>query len=243
MSSDGKTLTIKESVVFGGEADFSSFETVIFDTSGGNIHVRFQDGAVFGKNTVGAGAAVAPSKVVLRGGNMVFFYLEQEKNYSMNDPTLIINDGCNFGVVEASQGTNYGNDGLYVISNDDVLIRLAGTTQFNGFVYAPWGHLFIMPGNDGSKNTFNGCMAIESLIVLTDAEEAGTDIISIIKQWWNNLTWGGDESFDPIVAQYANCIYNYVMPPLIVDAGVSFGGTGDEIDDYGQVVWEFMGFY
>ncbi len=243
VSSDGKTLTIKESVVFAGEADFSSFETVIFDTSGGNIHVRFQDGAVFGKNTVGAGAAVAPSKVVLRGGNMVFFYLEQEENYSMNDPTLIINDGCNFGVVEASQGTNYGNDGLYVISNDDVLIRLAGTTQFNGFVYAPWGHLFIMPGNDGSKNTFNGCMAIESLIVLTDAEEAGTDIISIIKQWWNNLTWGGDESFDPIVAQYANCIYNYVMPPLIVDAGVSFGGTGDEIDDFGQVVWEFMGFY
>ncbi len=243
VSADGKTLTIKESAVFGGKADFSSYKTVVFDTSEGNIHIRFRDGAVFGKNTVGAGAAVAPSKVVLRGGNMVFFYLEQEENYSMNDPTLIINDGCNFGVVEASQGTNYGNDGLYVISNDDVLIRLAGTTQFNGFVYAPWGHLFIMPGNDGSKNTFNGCMAIESLIVLTDAEEAGTDIISIIKQWWNNLTWDGDESFDPIVEQYANCIYNYVMPPLIVDAGVSFGGTDDEVVDFGRVVWEFMGFY
>lgn len=243
VSSDGKTLTIKESVVFAGEADFSSFETVIFDTSGGNIHVRFQDGAVFGKNTVGAGAAVAPSKVVLRGGNMVFFYLEQEENYSMNDPTLRINDGCNFGVVEASQGTNYGNDGLYVISNDDILIRFAGTTEFNGFVYAPWGHLFIMPGNDGSKNTFNGCMAIESLIMLNDTGEAGKDIFKIIKDWWDQLMRRGLQANDIIVTQYANCVYNYVMPPLIVDAGMSYGGTDDEVVDFGRVVWEFMGFY
>lgn len=243
ISADGKTLTIKESVVFGGEADFSSYETVVFDTSEGNIHIRFQDGAIFGKNTVGVGAATTPSKVVLRGGNMVFVYLEQEGNYDMNNPTLIINDGCSFGVVEASQGTNYGNDGLYVISNDDILIRLAGTTEFNGFVYAPWGHLFIMPGNDGTKNTFNGCMAIESLIIYSDAKEAGTDIISIIVDWWDKLVWNGKEYVDPIVPQYANCVYNYVMPPLIVDAGMSFGGNGDEVEDFGQVVWEFMGFY
>lgn len=230
-------------MVFGGEADFSSYETVVFDTSEGNIHIRFQDGAIFGKNTVGVGAATTPSKVVLRGGNMVFVYLEQEGNYDMNNPTLIINDGCSFGVVEASQGTNYGNDGLYVISNDDILIRLAGTTEFNGFVYAPWGHLFIMPGNDGTKNTFNGCMAIESLIIYSDAKEAGTDIISIIVDWWDKLVWNGKEYVDPIVPQYANCVYNYVMPPLIVDAGMSFGGNGDEVEDFGQVVWEFMGFY
>lgn len=242
-SADGKTLTIKESAVFGGEADFSGYETVVFDTSEGNIHIRFQDGAIFGSKTVGSGESVTPSKVVLKGGNMVFMYFEQEENYTMNDPALIINDGCSFGIVEASQGTNYGNDGLYVISNDDILIRLAGTTEFNGFVYAPWGHLFIMPGNDGTKNTFNGCMAIESLIILTDAEEAGSDIISIIKKWWQEITWGGDETFDPVVAQYANCVYNYVMPPLIVDAGMSFGGNGDEVVDFGQVVWEFMGFY
>ena len=236
-------MTIKESAVFGGEADFSGYETVVFDTSEGNIHIRFQDGAIFGSKTVGSGESVTPSKVVLKGGNMVFMYFEQEENYTMNDPALIINDGCSFGIVEASQGTNYGNDGLYVISNDDILIRLAGTTEFNGFVYAPWGHLFIMPGNDGTKNTFNGCMAIESLIILTDAEEAGSDIISIIKKWWQEITWGGDETFDPVVAQYANCVYNYVMPPLIVDAGMSFGGTDEEVVDFGQVVWEFMGFY
>lgn len=243
VSADGKTLTIKESAVFGGKADFSSYKTVVFDTSEGNIHIRFQDGAIFGKNTVGVGAATTPSKVVLRGGNMVFVYLEQGGNYDMNNPTLIINDGCSFGVVEASQGTNYGNDGLYVISNDDILIRFAGTTEFNGFVYAPQGHLFVMPGNDGTKNTFNGCMAIESLIILTDAEEAGEDIIQIIIDWWTKITGGGGETIDPIVPQYANCVYNYVMPPLIVDAGMSFGGTDEEVVDFGQVVWEFMGFY
>ena len=33
------------------------------------------------------------------------------------------------------------------------------------------------------------------------------------------------------------------MSPLIVDVGFQYGDTMQEITNFGQVVWEFMGYY
>lgn len=235
--SNGK-LVIKESVIFGGEIDFEQFSTVVFDTSNGNIHVRVGQSLMFGN-------ANQASKVVLKGGNMVFLYLENEKSFNDGSmfPALTIKENCSFGVVEASQGSNYGNDGLYVISNNDSLIWLGATTEFNGFVYAPRSQVFVAPGTKDNKNTFNGCMAIESFVIINDADKQDNSLWGQIQSWWGNLTWTNSEVTAEVVKQYSKCVYNYVMPPLIVDAGMSYGGTDDEVVDFGQVVWEFMGFY
>lgn len=235
--SNGK-LVIKESVIFGGEIDFEQFSTVVFDTSNGNIHVRVGQSLMFGN-------ANQASKVVLKGGNMVFLYLENEKSFNDGSmfPALTIKENCSFGVVEASQGSNYGNDGLYVISNNDSLIWLGATTEFNGFVYAPRSQVFVAPGTKDNKNTFNGCMAIESFVIINDADKQDNSLWEQIQSWWGNLTWTNSEVTAEVVKQYSKCVYNYVMPPLIVDAGMSYGGTDDEVVDFGQVVWEFMGFY
>lgn len=231
-------LVIKESVVFGGDINFEQYSTVVFDTSEGNIHIKVDKSLMFGNSN-------KETKVVLKGGNMVFLYLENEKSFNDGStlPALTIKENCRFGIVEASQGSNYGNDGLYVISNNDSLIWLGATTEFNGFIYAPLGHVFVAPGTDGNKNTFNGCMAIESFVIINDADEKDTSLWGSISRWWGNLTWTGTEVTAKVISQYAKCVYNYVMPPLIVDAGMSYGGTDDEVVDFGQVVWEFMGFY
>lgn len=231
-------LVIKESAVFGGDMKFEQYTTVVFDTSEGNIHIRVDKSLMFGNSN-------KETKVVLKGGNMVFLYLENEKSFNDGStlPALTIKENCRFGIVEASQGSNYGNDGLYVISNNDSLIWLGATTEFNGFIYAPLGHVFVAPGTDGNKNTFNGCMAIESFVIINDADAKDTSLWGSISTWWGNLTWTGQEVTAKVISQYAKCVYNYVMPPLIVDAGMSFGGTDDEVVDFGQVVWEFMGFY
>lgn len=235
--SNGK-LVIKESVIFGGEIDFEQYSTVVFDTANGNIHVRVGQSIMFGN-------ANQASKVVLKGGNMVFLYLENEKSFNDGSmfPALTIKENCSFGVVEASQGSNYGNDGLYVISNNDSLIWLGATTEFNGFVYAPRSQVFVAPGTKDNKNTFNGCMAIESFVIINDADKQDNSLWGQIQSWWGNLTWTNSEVTAEVVKQYSKCVYNYVMPPLIVDAGMSYGGTDDEVVDFGQVVWEFMGFY
>ena len=231
-------LVIKESTMFDGDINFEQYSTVVFDTSEGNIHIRVGESLMFGNSK-------KETKVVLKGGNMVFLYLENEKSFNDGStlPALTIKENCKFGIVEASQGTNYGNDGLYVISNCDSLIWLGATTEFNGFIYAPLGHVFVAPGTDGNKNTFNGCMAIESFVIINDADEKDTSLWGSISRWWGNLTWTGTEVTAKVISQYAKCVYNYVMPPLIVDAGMSYGGTDDEVVDFGQVVWEFMGFY
>lgn len=76
---------------------------------------------------------------------------------------------------------------------------------------------------------------------LTDKQD--NSLWGQIQSWWGNLTWTNSEVTAEVVKQYSKCVYNYVMPPLIVDAGMSYGGTDDEVVDFGQVVWEFMGFY
>ena len=50
-------------------------------------------------------------------------------------------------------------------------------------------------------------------------------------------------SWSESVKQYENIVFNYVQPPLIVDFDFSYGNTEGEISDFGQVVWEFLGYY
>lgn len=255
LSVSGTTLTIKDSVWFKGDAegkiDLSAFDKIVIDTSGGNIHIRFDGDVVIGKADAASYHGTADdgladgTNVVLTGGNMAFWYLYEPEGYNMNNPTLKLNPYTQIGLVQASGNVGRAYDGLYIVSNDDALIYLGKDASLNAFTYAPHGQLFMEPGSTGGANTMNGCMAIESLILISDADAKNPTLGDIIKNWWNSMTGGqvGEDIEDAVVDQYQESNYQYVQPPLIVDFGFSYGDIESEIKDYGQVVWAFLGYY
>lgn len=230
------TLTIKQSACFRTKADFTRFDRVIIDTTSGNVHIKFLGGAEFGDPA--ATDYDSGSDVILKGGNLTFWYLYQNGSYNIDAPTLKVNPFTQVGLVQAGTGGGYSIDGLYIISNDDCLIQFEKDASLTGFVYAPYSHFLLKPGSSGATNTLNGCMAIESLILIADGD--GVDWFT---NWWNNLIWKPDKIIDALVKQYENSFYDYVMPPLIMDAGFQYGDTAGELTDFNQVVWEFMGYY
>lgn len=230
------TLTIKQSACFRTKADFTRFDRVIIDTTSGNVHIKFLGGAEFGDPA--ATSYDNGSDVVLKGGNLTFWYLYQNGSYNIDAPTLKVNPFTQVGLVQSGTGGGYSIDGLYIISNDDCLIQFEKDASLTGFVYAPYSHFLLKPGSSGATNTLNGCMAIESLILIADGD--GVDWFT---NWWNNLIWKPDKIIDALVKQYENSFYDYVMPPLIMDAGFQYGDTAGELTDFNQVVWEFMGYY
>lgn len=241
------TLTIKQSVCFSDWVDWSAFDKIVIDTSKGNVYIRFLEGVELGKK--GAKNYDEGAEVVLTGGSMVFWYLYESVSYDFDTPTLEVNPYTRLGLVSAETGSGYGYDGLYIISNDDSLITMGTNAVLNGFVYTPHGQVFIAPA-ESSYAALNGCMAIESLIMLSDPDEwteTFWDKIggllpegSPIRQW---ITGGSEAIVDAIIKQYENIVFNYVQPPLIVDFDFSYGNTDGEISDFGQVVWEFLGYY
>ena len=185
---------------------------------------------------------------MLTGGSMVFWYLYESDSYDFNSPTLQVNPYTRLGLVSAATGSGYGYDGLYIISNDDSLITMGQNAVLNGFVYTPHGQVFIAPA-ESSYAALNGCMAIESLIMLSDPDEwtetfwdklGGLFGNTSFGQW---VTGGSEAIVDAIIKQYENIVFNYVQPPLIVDFNFSYGNTEGEISDFGEVVWEFLGYY
>ena len=230
-------LTIKKSIEFTGKADFSAYQTVVFDNSAGNLHIKFNRGAVFG-TTKDSGKTYTDkdaSRVLLQGGNMTFFYLYSLQgeggHYNFDNPELYINPFTVIGEASEYESAFRVND-LYIISNDDIIMEFGKDVSFNGFVYAPKGHLYIEPGTENMYwSTLNGCMAIESYIL--DAVEGKFS-------WWDKL-WS--KEWEQIVEQYTKCVYNYVQPRLIVDVGLQYGDTTQDIADFSQVVWEFLGYY
>ena len=230
-------LTIKKSIEFTGKADFSAYQTVVFDNSAGNLHIKFNRGAVFG-TTKDSGKTYTDkdaSRVLLQGGNMTFFYLYSLQgeggHYNFDNPELYINPFTVIGEASEYESAFQVND-LYIISNDDIIMEFGKDVSFNGFVYAPKGHLYIEPGTENMYwSTLNGCMAIESYIL--DAVEGKFS-------WWDKL-WS--KEWEQIVEQYTKCVYNYVQPRLIVDVGLQYGDTTQDIADFSQVVWEFLGYY
>ena len=234
------TLTVKQSVTFAGRADFSRFDRVVIDTSSGNVHMRFLGGAEFGDPA--AVSHETGSDVVLTGGNLTFWYLYEEDYYDFNSPSLKINPFTELGLVQVSAG-GYGNDGLYIISNDDALLYMSRDVSLNGFIYMPHGQVYIQTGTTGGNNMLNGCMAIESLVVNTKADESTISGWDKFVDWILGGNWNTDEVVDLTVKQYENVVFNYVMSPLIVDVGFQYGDTMQEITNFGQVVWEFMGYY
>ena len=211
-------------------ADFSAYKRVIFDTSEGNIYVKFLYGAEFGKAQTDTSSPTS-SEVVLTGGNMVFWYLYQEGNYDVDHPTLAVNPYTNVGIVTASSGAGRGNDGLYIVSNDDALITFGQNAVLNGYLYAPHGHIFFAPSAEHATFTvLNGCMAIESLVMLTTADQSSQ---SWWDEFWNNL-WGGWDStdiIDSVIEQYGDLVFNYVQPPLISPAAAHHGFRADGRSD------------
>ncbi len=230
-------LTIKKSIEFTGKADFSAYQTVVFDNSAGNLHIKFDRGALFG-TTKDSGKTYTDkdaSRVLLQGGNMTFFYLYSLQgeggHYNFDNPELYINPFTVIGEASEYESAFQVND-LYIISNDDIIMEFGKDVSFNGFVYAPKGHLYIEPGTENMYwSTLNGCMAIESYIL--DAVEGKFS-------WWDKL-WS--KEWEMIVEQYTKCVYNYVQPRLIVDVGLQYGDTTQDIEDFSQVVWEFLGYY
>ena len=242
VTDDGNTLIISDSVTFNCFADFSAYKRVIFDTSEGNIYVKFLYGAEFGKAQTDTSSPTS-SEVVLTGGSMVFWYLYQEGNYNVDHPTLAVNPYTNVGIVTASSGAGRGNDGLYIVSNDDALITFGQNAVLNGYLYAPHGHIFFAPSAEHATFTvLNGCMAIESLVMLTTADQSSQ---SWWDEFWNDL-WGGWDStdiIDSVIEQYGDLVFNYVQPPLITDSVLMGGLTDQEVTDFNSVVWEFLGYY
>ena len=237
VSADGDTLTISASVTFGARADFSAYKRVIFDTSKGNIYVKFMKGVVLGNED--AESYDDGAEVVLTGGSMVFWYLYESGSYDFNTPTLQVNPYTRLGLVLAETGSGYGYDGLYIISNDDSLITMGQNAVLNGYVYTPYGAAYIVP-SESPYTALNGCMAIESLILLNTADELPQgSIFDQATDWFREEFLGGgstSENVDALVKQYENIVFNYVQPPLITD-WVGLGGLTD------QVVWEFLGYY
>ncbi len=235
-SVDGTTLTITQSAWFSGHADFSAFDRVVIDTTKGNIHIKFGGGATFGDPT--ATSYDNGSDVILKGGNLTFWYLYEPEGYEIDSPTLSVNPYTQLGLIQQGTGATYSFDGLYIISNDDCLIQFANDVSLNGFVYAPYSHLLLKPGSGGTLNTLNGCMAIESLILTSDGDTLG---------FWDDLlagiTWTPQKIIDEVVGQYENSHYDYVMPPLIMDATFQYGDAVAELENFNEVVWEFMGYY
>lgn len=229
------TLTIKQSVCFSDWVDWSAFDRIVIDTSKGNVYIRFLEGVELGKK--GAKNYDEGAEVVLTGGSMVFWYLYESGSYDFKTPTLQVNPYTRLGLVSAETGSGYGYDGLYIISNDDSLITMGQNAVLNGFVYTPHGQVFIAPA-ESSYAALNGCMAIESLIMLSTADELqqsnfGGDIPH----------FGTEAIIDAVINQYKNIVFNYVQPPLIVDFNFSYGNNEGEVSDFGQVVWEFLGYY
>ena len=248
VTDNGNTLIISDSVTFNCFADFSAYKRVIFDTSEGNIYVKFLYGAKFGKAQTDTSSPTS-SEVVLTGGNMVFWHFYQEGTYDFNNPTLQINPYTNVGIVTASSGAGYGNDGLYIISNDDALITVGYNSTLNTFIYAPHSQVFFAPPQDVDTFTvLNGCMAIESLIMLSDADQQDQTILDEIAEHLppgltGIITGGTQQIEDEIIRQYKPFIFNYVQPPLITDSVLMGGLTEQEVTDFNSVVWEFLGYY
>lgn len=237
------TLTIKQSVCFSNRVDWSAFDRIVIDTSKGNVYIRFLNGVELGKvlgNEEAESYAESydeGAEVVLTGGSMVFWYLYESDSYNFKTPTLQVNPYTRLGLVSAETGSGYGYDGLYIISNDDSLITMGQNAVLNGYVYTPYGQVFIAPAAS-SYTALNGCMAIESLIMLSTADELQQS------NFGGDLPHFGTEAIiDAVINQYKNIVFNYVQPPLIVDFDFSYGNTEGEIDDFGKVVWEFLGYY
>ncbi len=230
------TLTIKQSVCFSNWVDWSAFDRIVIDTSEGNVYIRFLNGVELGKKgDEEAKSYDEGAEVVLTGGSMVFWYLYESDSYDFNTPTLKVNPYTRLGLVSAATGSGYGYDGLYIISNDDSLITMGQNAVLNGFVYTPHGQVFIAPAAS-SYTALNGCMAIESLIMLSTADELQQSNFGL-------PNFGTEAIIDAVINQYKNIVFNYVQPPLIVDFDFSYGNTEGEISDFGQVVWEFLGYY
>ena len=238
VTDNGNTLIISDSVTFNCFADFSAYKRVIFDTSEGNIYVKFLYSAKFGN--ADAKDYDAGAEVVLTGGNMVFWHFYQDGLYDFKQPTLQINPFTRVGIVTASSGTGHGNDGLYIISNDDSLITMGSNAVLNGYVYTPHGHVFIAP-SESSYVALNGCMAIESLIMLSTADEQQDSLLGALGITIPN--YGTSEITDAVIKQYENIVFNYVQPPLITDSVLMGGLTDQEVTDFNSVVWEFLGYY
>lgn len=162
----------------------------------------------------------ANAQVILTGGNMTFIYIEDGQPEG-SDPVqaLTFGDGCHIGIVEEMVGVEQRSDSIYFISYDNIKISLGYDMVLDGYVYAPNGFASVN-GSSGNETLLNGCMAVKNYIMQGQVD---------------NYTYTIDE--------YRLCVYNHVTPPLITDISFEYGGSEEDIGLFGEIVWEFLGYY
>lgn len=155
--------------------------------------------------------------VVLTGGNMTFAYVSGGDGVEV--PELKFGTNCTIGLVEEMTGVDRRSDSIYFISNDSIIIEMGYNMSMNGYIYAPNGFGDIV-GSDGNRTILNGCMAVK-----------------------NYLMQGQVDRFEETISEYKYCVYNHVPAPLITDVNFEFGNSEEEIGQFGEIIWEFLGYY
>lgn len=162
----------------------------------------------------------ANSRVVLTGGNMTFVYIEDGQDEG-TDPVeaLTFGNNCHIGLVEEMVGVEQRSDSIYFISYDNIKINLGYDMILNGYVYAPNGFANVV-GSSGNESLLNGCMAVK-----------------------NYIMQGEVANYQTTINKYRLCVYNHVTPPLITDISFEYGGSEEDIGLFGEIIWEFLGYY
>ena len=155
--------------------------------------------------------------VVLTGGNMTFAYVSGGDGVEV--PELQFGTNCTIGLVEEMTGVDRRSDSIYFISNDSIIIEMGYNMSMNGYIYAPNGFGDIV-GSDGNRTILNGCMAVK-----------------------NYIMQGQVDRYDETISRYRYCVYNHVPAPLITDVNFEFGNSEEEIGQFGEIIWEFLGYY
>lgn len=163
--------------------------------------------------TVGSNA-----KVMLTGGNMTFAYIG-----GSDSPQLDFGSNSVVGIVEEMIGVEQRSDSIYFISYDDIIINLGYDMILNGYVYAPNGFVNVV-GSSGNESLLNGCIAVKNYVMTGETGEN-------LSEYRNTIT------------RYTMCVYNHIAPPLITDISFEYGGSEADIGLFGEIVWEFLGYY
>lgn len=159
------------------------------------------------------------SKVVLKGGNMTFLYLYSINNniYQLSNPEMKIGAYSQIGIVEHMEEAERQADSIYVVSNDDIVINIGLDVAIDGYFYAPDGHVDMAGVSEEFPNSvLNGCMAVGGYIM---------DV-------------SGSSNHYTVINKYYRCVFNHVEAPLITDTMFGYGDGS-----YGDIIWEYLGYY
>ena len=213
--------TITKSSVFENGVNLISGGKLTFDTTKGNIYIRVKSRFVLGSNC----------KINLTGGNMVFIFFEYfGKSATTGNSEIIIGKNTSIGNVTVNSEQKSFNDGIYFISDLSINMALDANIVFNGYVYMPYGFITPVEAETSVNQVLNGCFAIKTVSMPRGGLQGTTN------------SWFID--FFNKVGKFKNSTYNQKLSPLIVDenGNVILGDNTGEVENFGEIIWEFGGY-